>query len=60
MALPKLSDQRRLEFPVGVGDVLCEGIIFWKEKPCSNLQIKLCEQLSVDELSRISYFRTRN
>lgn len=57
LAPPKLSDQRGLEFPVGVGDVLCT---FWKEKPFSNLQIKLCEQLSADELSRISYLQKCN
>lgn len=56
----KSSEQRGLEFPVGVGDVLCEGIIFWREKLCSNLQIKLCEQLSADELSRISYLQQCN
>ena len=37
LAPPKLSDQRGLEFPVGVGALLCEAIVFWREKPCSNL-----------------------
>jgi hypothetical protein len=51
-----MSNQKGLEFPVRVGDAHFEGITFWREKHCNILQIKLCEQLFADELSRISHF----